>query len=132
MSHHVEVPQSHADLLDIPGIATLATVGADGVPQLTAVCYFVDDHGLKVSFTADRQKAKNLANNPNATLFIIDPANSYRTLEIRATVKVVDDSDLTDATQLATKYNLDLGWLASMGDRVTAIFEPVKVVAQAL
>ena len=85
MTTNIEVPATHADLLDAPNTAVLTTVGAGGQPQSTAVWYLVDDDGaLKTSLTTDRQKYRNLTRNPKATLFILDPANPYRTLEIRA------------------------------------------------
>ena len=77
------VPESHRDLLRSPLTATLTTIDINGRPQSTAVWYFVDDDGqLKGSTTSDRQKYKNLRHDPNCDLFIIDPQNPFRTLEI--------------------------------------------------
>ena len=78
------VPDSHRDLLDA-ATAILATNGADGKPQVTAVAFLFDpaDQRVKISLNDTRQKVKNLRRDPNATLFILDPANPYRTLEIR-------------------------------------------------
>ncbi len=74
-----DVPQSHRDLLEMPLVATLATVDPHSRPQSTAVWYFVDDNGeLTGSVTSDRQKYKNLRSNPNCSLFIIDPQNPFR------------------------------------------------------
>lgn len=94
MAKKIEVPATHADLFDAPHTAVLTTVGADGQPQSTAVWYLVDDDGvLKTSTTTDRQKYRNLTRNPKAALFIFDPANPFRTLEIRATVELAPDPD---------------------------------------
>ncbi|HET7718415.1 MAG TPA: PPOX class F420-dependent oxidoreductase [Acidimicrobiales bacterium] len=51
--------------------AVLATQKADGRPQLSNVIYGVDDDGLiRVSITADRAKAKNMARDPRVSLSI--------------------------------------------------------------
>src|SRR5215212_9820247 len=101
-----EVPDSHADLLDAPNTAVLTTVGADGQPQSTAVWFLVDDDGaLKTSITTDRQKYKNLARHPKATLFVIDPANPYRTLEVRAEVELAPDPDKELLPKFAARYS---------------------------
>ncbi len=79
------VPESHRDLLRSPLTATLTTIDVNGRPRSTAVWYLVDDdRQLKGSVTSDRQKYKNLRHNLNCDLFIIDPQNPFRTLEIRA------------------------------------------------
>jgi hypothetical protein len=41
------IPESHRDLLD-GEFATLATVGADGRPQLTEVWFLSDDGSVRV------------------------------------------------------------------------------------
>ena len=69
-----EVPSSHVDLLDA-AIATLATIGPDGRPQVSAVWFLADDGVVKVSLNTARQKVKNLTANPAVTVFILDPAN---------------------------------------------------------
>jgi len=79
------VPQSHRDLLDTL-VAVLATNRADGRPQVTAVGFYhdPDDDRVKISLNDTRQKTKNLRRDPNTTLFVLDPDNPRRTLEIRA------------------------------------------------
>jgi PPOX class probable F420-dependent enzyme len=51
--------------------AVLATQKRDGRPQLSNVIYAVDDEGIvRVSITADRAKAANLARDPRASLHV--------------------------------------------------------------
>ena len=71
-----------------------ATVGADGQPQVTAIWAMLDGDVVRTSLFKGRQKYKNLVVHPQVTLFVIDPANPYRTLEIRAVAEVTDDTDL--------------------------------------
>ncbi|MGZ4769531.1 MAG: PPOX class F420-dependent oxidoreductase, partial [Ilumatobacteraceae bacterium] len=86
------VPDSHRDLLDAP-VATLATVGADGRPQLSAVWFLADGDSVRVSLNTSRQKTKNLSKNPAATLFILDTANPARYLELRGDATLAPDED---------------------------------------
>ena len=52
--------------------AVLATLKRDGLPQLSNVLYAPDADGrsVRISTTADRQKAKNLARDPRAVLHV--------------------------------------------------------------
>ena len=77
-----EIPPSHKDLLDAQ-FATLATVGADGVPQLTEVWFLAEDRELKVSLNTSRLKTKNLQARPQCSLFILDLENPYRYVDVR-------------------------------------------------
>ncbi len=127
------IPESHRDLLDAP-IATLATAGADGFPQVTqvtAVWFLVDDHGnVAVSLNTARQKTKNLQRDPTATLFFVDPATPYRTLEIRARAEITPDPDYAFADRLKDKYGPggDVRGTDRPGEsRVAIRFIPVKV-----
>jgi hypothetical protein len=67
-------PESHQDLLSAP-VATLATNGQDGYPQVTALWFLFDEGTLKLSLNTTRQKVKKLQAHPECTLFIFDPAN---------------------------------------------------------
>jgi PPOX class probable F420-dependent enzyme len=124
-----ELPASHRDLLEAPGVGALATVGADGRPQVTAVWYLLDDDGLlKVSVKTHRQKLKNLLERPVATFLLIDPANPVRTLEVRATAHVSPDDDYAFARSLGKKYGTDLKALDSQSERrVTVTLHPERV-----
>jgi len=126
----IDIPDTHADLLDAPNTAVLTTVGADGQPQSTAVWFLIDDDGvLKTSITTDRQKYRNLAGNPKATLFVLDAANPFRTLEIRATVALAPDPDKTLLPKFAARYNTPVEVLDLPGtERAVATFTPVRVV----
>ncbi|MDQ1423363.1 MAG: hypothetical protein QOD72_861, partial [Acidimicrobiaceae bacterium] len=72
-------PDSHLDLLDSPGVASLCTLGADEHPQVTAIWFVRDGDRIVASLTTNRQKFMNAARRPHVTLFLIDPQNPYRT-----------------------------------------------------
>lgn len=122
-------PESHQDLLDAP-VAILATVGHDGYPQVTALWFLFDDDGvIKLSLNTVRQKTKNLRAHPECTFFILDTANPYRTLEVRAQAQITPDPDYTFAKKLAAKYgDVDLSANDGPGEtRVVVSLQPVKV-----
>jgi PPOX class probable F420-dependent enzyme len=125
-----EVPESHRDLLEAPLIATLTTVDAACRPQSTAVWYLVDEDGqLKGSVTSERQKFKNLSGNPNCALFITDPQNPYRTLEIRAVAQLEADPDQRTVAEFAGHYGVDEATLIRADeDRYTVLYSPRRVI----
>ncbi len=97
------IPDSHRDLLDA-STAILATNGPDGRPQLSAVWFLTKADTVRVSLNTTRQKVKNLRTNPAVTLFILDPANSQRYLEIRGDAELTDDADYAFADEVGAKY----------------------------
>lgn len=126
----IEIPETHAELFAAPNTAVLSTVGADGLPQSTAVWYLVDEDGvLMTSILTSRQKYKNLARHPKASLFVLDPTNPYRSVEIRATVELAADPDKSLLPKFAARYGVPVEILEQAGDdRVIATFNPVRVV----
>jgi PPOX class probable F420-dependent enzyme len=124
----IDIPATHRDLLD-GQVAILATNGGNGWPQVTALWFlFADEDGLRLSLNTVRQKTKNLTADEKATLFFIDPANLYRTLEIRGTVELAPDEDYAFADKLGAKYGTDLRTIDQPGEsRVVVTFRPTRV-----
>ena len=124
------VPDTHRDLLDAP-VATLATVGADGRPQLSAVWFLADGDKFRVSLNTSRQKTKNLIERSPATLFILDTANAARYLEIRGDATIAPDDDYAFADQVGAKYGgVDLRNMDQPGEgRVVVTIEPARINA---
>lgn len=125
-----EIPATHRDLLDTSPVVILATNGADGFPQVTAVWFLVTESGeIAVSLNTARQKTKNLARNPDATLFFIDPTNPFRTLEIRARARLEPDPDYVFADRKGAKYGgANLREHDRPGEmRVAVYFTPTKI-----
>jgi PPOX class probable F420-dependent enzyme len=124
------VPETHRDLLDAP-VATLATIGRDGRPQLSAVWFLAEGDTVRVSLNTARQKTKNLSANPAVNLFILDTANPARYLELRGNATVEPDDDYQFADREAAKYGgIDLRTMDQPGERrVVVTINPVKVNA---
>lgn len=124
------IPDSHRDLLDAP-VATLATIGPDGRPQLSALWFFAEGDTIRLTLNRARQKTKNLTARPMVTLFILDVANTARYLEIRGDATVASDDDYAFADTVSSKYGgFDLRLLDQPGERrVVVTIEPVRINA---
>jgi PPOX class probable F420-dependent enzyme len=126
-----QFPASHRDLLDA-STAMLATVGPDGTPQVTAIAftYYEAEDLIKISLNDRRQKARNLRRDPRVTLFILDPDNRYRTLEIRARAEFAPDPDFAFAKIAGSKYGKDFHDNDRPGEtRSIVVFHPEHIVA---
>lgn len=124
------IPDSHRDLLDAQ-IATLATIGPDGRPQLSAVWFLAEGDTVRVSLNTSRQKTKNLRDRSEACLFILDLANPARYLELRGDASIESDDDYTFASQVGEKYGMpDLSVMDGPGEsRVVVTIAPVRINA---
>jgi PPOX class probable F420-dependent enzyme len=124
-------PDSHRDLLDAQ-VASLATTGGNGFPQLTEIWFLYDDaqDTLKLSLNSSRLKTKNLRRRPKCSLLILDLQNPYRYLEVRGTAQFEPDDDYAFAAKVGAKYDADLKLHDGPGDtRVAVTIEPVNVYA---
>jgi PPOX class probable F420-dependent enzyme len=124
------VPESHADLLEAQ-VATLATVGRDGRPQMSTVWFLAEDGVVRFSLHTDRQKVKNLQANPVIGVHIQDPANPARYIELRGDARIEADDDYVFANREAAKYGgVDLRAIdAGRESRVVVTVEPVRINA---
>jgi PPOX class probable F420-dependent enzyme len=123
------IPESHRDLLDAQ-VATLATVGPDGRPQLSEVWFLADDGTIRISLNTSRQKVKNLRRNPACTLLVLDLDNPQRYLEVRADARIEPDDDYAFADRVGAKYGSDLRVHDQPGEsRITVELVPVRINA---
>jgi PPOX class probable F420-dependent enzyme len=122
-------PDSHHDLLDAQ-VATLATIGRDGLPQLTEIWFLFDDGELKLSLNTSRIKTRNLQERPQCSLLVLDLQNPYRYLEVRGSARIEPDDDYAFARRVGAKYDADLKVHDGPGDgRVIVAIEPANVYA---
>lgn len=123
------IPESHRDLLDTD-VATLATIGDDGRPQLSGVWFLSDGDQVQVSLNTARQKTKNLQARRACNLFVLDRQNPYRYLELRGDADITPDPDYAFADKVGAKYNADLRQMDGPGDtRVVVTIRPSRVNA---
>jgi PPOX class probable F420-dependent enzyme len=122
------IPDSHRDLLDATHTAIATTVDAGGYPQSTAVFYEYEGGELRFSITAARAKYRNLAERPRTSVFILDPANRYRSIEVRGDVTLADDADYAFRNRVARRYGFNAGSMDPPGtQRIVVTIRPVRV-----
>ena len=101
------IPESHKDLLndDKKAFLYLATIMQDGSPQATPVWFNTDATHILINSAEGRVKDKNMRARPMVAVVIADPANPYRTLQIRGkVVKVTLEGADEHIDALAFKY----------------------------
>ncbi len=110
------IPDSHRDLLEHNQIVILGTNGPKGEPQVTALWFLFEDGNVRMSINEARQKLRNLRKDPRASALFVDPANPYRTLELRGTVTIEPDPDYAFADRVGQKYSADLRTMDGEGE----------------
>lgn len=92
------------ELLREPQIANVATVMADGTPQVTPV--WIDTDGENVYFNTARHRVKfrNLERNPKVAISVVDRNDPYRLVVLRGTAEFTDQDADAHIDKLAKKY----------------------------
>jgi PPOX class probable F420-dependent enzyme len=92
-------------LMHKKAFAHLATVMPDGSPQVTPVWFFYKDGKFLVNTARGRVKDRNMAQNAQVALSIVDPDNDYAHIAIRGKVVRVTEEGADDVIDaLAMKY----------------------------
>ncbi|MFF7871850.1 PPOX class F420-dependent oxidoreductase [Streptomyces qaidamensis] len=117
-----------------PNFWHLATVGADGAPQVSPMWADIGGEYVMVNTSMGRVKEENLRRNPYVSLSHHDPANPYDRAEIRGKVVRFVEGEAAERSmdRLARKY---LGedrypWLLPGERRVMLLIEPTRVRRQ--
>jgi PPOX class probable F420-dependent enzyme len=100
------IPDKYMDLLQQKkAFASLATVMADGTPQVTPVWIDYAGGTIRMNTAKGRTKARNLKPGAAVALSIMDPDNPYRYVQIRGRVASARENG-ADAhiDSLAKKY----------------------------
>ena len=91
-------------LLD-KNFAHLATINADGSPQVSPVWVDYDGTHIIVNSEQSRLKVRNMLRDPRVSLSIADQTNPYRYVEIRGkVVGLTADGGLESIDALCKKY----------------------------
>jgi PPOX class probable F420-dependent enzyme len=99
------IPEDYIDILQSQALAYVATIGPKGEPRVSPVWFNWDGTHVLFSVTKGRQRYRNLLRDPRIALAIADPANPYRSLEIRGKVARIDeDRDGDFANAQSRKY----------------------------
>src|SRR3954451_8576769 len=100
------IPASHADLLTTKqAFAYVATLNADGSPQVTPVWVDFDGTHVIVNTARGRVKDRNLKREPRVAVAIQDPDNPYRYLSIQGRVaEMTENGADAHIDKMAKKY----------------------------
>jgi len=80
------IPEQYKDLFNKVAFANLATLMADGRPQVTPVWFDLEGPYIRVNSAKGRVKDKNMRRNKKVALSIVDPDNAYRHLDVQGEV----------------------------------------------
>jgi PPOX class probable F420-dependent enzyme len=118
------IPEDYKDLFEKKAFANLATVNADGTPQVTPVWIDYDGDYVLVNSARGRRKDKNMERNRAVALSIQDPDNPYRYLEVRGSVAEITEQDADKhIDKMAKKYIGQDKYPWSKPDEVRVIYK---------
>ncbi len=122
------IPESHRDLLDMPILAHVATIGPKGEPQSNPVWFIWDGAHIRIAIWPEGQKAKNLERDPRVALSMADPENPIHYLEVRGRVVDVQqvDSSHPDIAGVVRKYTGDDAYDGMPDRHAVYIIEPLR------
>lgn len=84
-------------LLDEPVTAVIAVMGGDGRPHLTPIWFDYEGDKVLLNFAAHRRKTEWVRKNPQVSILLMNPANAYHWVSIKATI--TDEIHEDDADQ---------------------------------
>jgi PPOX class probable F420-dependent enzyme len=90
-------------LLDKPVTASVATINADGRPQLTPNWCTYDGTYLYLNSVRDRRKDRNIRARPDVTVMLVNPENPYHWMTIYGVVEQIIEEDDPQLGHLATE-----------------------------
>jgi PPOX class probable F420-dependent enzyme len=93
------IPETFKDLFQKKAFASLATVNADGTPQVTPVWVDYDGTHIRFNTAKGRVKERNLRRNPAVAVAVIDPDNPYRYLQVKGRI--------AEATETGADQHID-------------------------
>ncbi len=126
----MKFPEKYLDLFkpETKAFLILATVNANGTPQLSPVWFDTDENYILINTNEGRLKDKNMKERPNQiTMVIQDPKNPYRYLGIKGKVvsQTRENAD-EHINMLSLRYD-DKAWPYREGQkRIIFKIEPTR------
>ena len=100
-----EIPAKYSDLMSKKAFANVATVMANGSPQVTPVWFDYTNGKIRVNTAKGRVKSRTMTPGANVAVAIMDPDNPYRYIQVRGKVaRVTEDGADAHIDALAKKY----------------------------
>jgi PPOX class probable F420-dependent enzyme len=84
-------------LLEEPVTAVIAVMGGDGRPNLTPIWFDYEGDTVLLNFASHRKKTEWVRKNPEVTIILVNPANAYHWVSIKATITNEIHEDDPDA-----------------------------------
>jgi PPOX class probable F420-dependent enzyme len=109
-----ELDPIYRQLMDEPVTAVLAIMGGDGRPNLTPVWFGYEDDKVLLNFAEHRRKTEWVRRDPRVTILLMNPANPYHWMSIRASVTREIHEDDPELGHLATD-TIDRAWTKYTG-----------------
>jgi PPOX class probable F420-dependent enzyme len=116
------IPESHLDLIDGPYVVALSTVMPNGQPQITPVWCNRRGPDIFINVMKGFRKEKNMRQNPKVSLFVYDPKNPLRNLEIRGRVVEMTEEGAIEHDDELTQLYLGRPVAKFFGDAVPKEF----------
>ena len=120
-------------LLARPVLASLATIGKDGAPQITPLWIDVNGDDLVVNTAKGRVKANNMQRNPKVAVSVVDPDDPYNVIALHGeVVDITPEGADEQIDALAKKYlGLDSYPMRQEGEvRLTFTIRTDRIVMQ--
>jgi PPOX class probable F420-dependent enzyme len=93
-------------LIDGKNFASVATLMADGFPQVAPVWVDRDGDVIILNATRSRQRTKNLKKDPRVAISVFDQNNPYSNVSIRGKVVEITEKDAEEhIDKMNMKYN---------------------------
>ena len=100
-----DIPEKYRDLMSKKAFANVATVMADGSPQVTPVWFDYTDGKVRVNTARGRVKAHTMKQGAKVAVSIMDPDNPYRYIQVRGTVaRATEDGAEQHIDALSQRY----------------------------
>lgn len=115
------LPQRAKELIDEHAFVVLGTANTDGGPHTAILWVTRDGDDILMSTVRGLRKERNLMLDPRASVLILDPATSYRYVEIRGTVELTEEGGPELIDELSRAYE-------GVSSRIDAGTDNVRVV----
>jgi PPOX class probable F420-dependent enzyme len=116
----------YKQLIDEPVTAVVAVMGTTGRPNLTPVWFDYEGNKVLLNLATHRKKVEWLRSTPQATFLLMNPANPYHWISIKATVsREISEDDPEEGPRVTAQ--LDKIWTKYTGnDGSYALRDPGK------
>jgi PPOX class probable F420-dependent enzyme len=100
-----QIPKSHEDILTKRSFAHVATINANGTPQVTPVWVDYDGEFVVINSAMGRKKDRNMRARRAVALSVQDPDDPYRYLGLQGEiVEISEEGGADHINKLSHKY----------------------------